>query len=386
MVQQKSIRFGIIGLGTMGKEFASAIARWCHLYTNGPTPEIKAICNKQNESDRQWFTSNFPSIDIVTSDYKELLNSDQIDAVYCAVPHHLHEQFYTDIVKAGKHLLAEKPMGIDLKANKKILEVIGQHPEVIVRCSSEFVYFPGAKKIIDWIRAKRYGTLMEVKCGFHHASDMDLNKPINWKRMVKFNGEYGCMGDLGFHIHFIPLRMGWFPKWVFADLQKHVNERFDNNGNKVPCDTWDNALVTCKCIDADNDKDFSMVYETKRMAPGETNSWFIEIYGTMGSVKFSTHEPKAFYELKTTGKEQGWTRTDIGTDFFIPSITGGIFEVGFSDIFLQMMGAFMEEFTDNPRHPFRTATPEETKQSHLIMTAALESFKSGCRVKLKNSL
>ncbi|WP_261807696.1 Gfo/Idh/MocA family oxidoreductase [Paenibacillus sp. N3.4] len=38
---------------------------------------------------------------------------DEIDAIYCAVPHHLHEQIYIDIIKAGKHLLGEKPFGID---------------------------------------------------------------------------------------------------------------------------------------------------------------------------------------------------------------------------------------------------------------------------------
>lgn len=377
---RKSIRFGIIGLGLMGKEFASAVARWCHLFTNGPVPVIKGICNQQNEADRNWFTSNFDSIELVTSNYVELLASDKIDAIYCAVPHHLHDQFYVDIIESGKHLLAEKPMGIDLKANQHILKAIHEHPDIIVRCSSEFVYFPGAKKVIDWIRDKKYGRLMEVRCGFHHSSDMDLDKPINWKRMVKYNGEYGCMGDLGFHIHFIPLRMGWFPKWVFADLQKHVNERFDKAGTRVPCDTWDNAMVTCKCTDPDNGNDFSLVYETKRMAPGETNSWFIEVYGTKGSVKFSTHEPKALYYLETTGKEQGWTRLDIGTQSFLQSISGPVFEFGFSDAFQQMVGAFLEEFKESTEHPFRTAHHVETYQSHLIMTAALESFKKGCRI------
>lgn len=382
MKYDKNLRFGIIGLGTMGKEFASAIARWCHLHTDSPQPQLTGICNKQNEEDRNWFIQHFPSIEIATTDYKELLKSDHIDVIYCAVPHQLHEEMYIDILRAGKHLLAEKPMGIDLQANKKILEVIGEHPELVVRCSSEFVYYPGAKKVIDWLRQKKYGQLMEVKCGFHHASDMDLNKPINWKRMVKYNGEYGCMGDLGFHIHFIPLRMGWFPKWVFADLQNHAEERFNKEGNKVPCDTWDNAVVTCKCNDPDTEKDFSLLFETKRMAPGETNSWFIEVYGTKESVKYSTKEPKAFYHLETKGKVQGWTRFDIGPESFLPSITGGIFESGFSDAFLQMTGAFLQEFKESTHHAFRTATPEETHQSHLIMTAALESYKSGKRVTL----
>jgi len=385
MVQRDKIRFGIIGLGLMGKEFGSAVARWCHLLDDGPIPVIAGICNEKNQADRDWFTANFPSIEIVTGDYHDLLQSDSIDAIYCAVPHHLHEQMYTDIIRAGKHLLAEKPMGIDLVANERILRVIHQHSAVVVRCSSEFAYFPGAKRVIDWIRAKKYGRIMEVRCGFHHASDMDLMKPINWKRMVEYNGEYGCMGDLGFHVHFIPLRMKWFPKWVFADLQKYAETRPDGKGNIVACNTWDNAVLTCKCTDPDNGKDFSLVFETKRMSPGQTNTWFIEVYGTEGSVKFSTHEPKAFYSLENIGKEQGWNRIDIGPQSFLPAITGAIFESGFSDAFQQMIGAFMQEFREDNKHSFCTANPEETHQSHLIMTAALESYKSGQRVNPSDS-
>ena len=41
---------------------------------------------------------NFPDIKYAVEDYKELLNKDDIDAVYCAVPHNLHEQFYVDII------------------------------------------------------------------------------------------------------------------------------------------------------------------------------------------------------------------------------------------------------------------------------------------------
>lgn len=385
MDQRKRIRFGIIGLGLMGKEFGSAVSRWCHLLDDSPIPVIAGICNEKNMTDRSWFTANFPSIEIITSDYHDLLRSDQIDAIYCAVPHHLHEQMYIDIIRAGKHLLAEKPMGIDLTANKRILKTINQNPEIIVRCSSEFAYYPGAKRIIDWINEKKYGQIMEVRCGFHHSSDMDLNKPINWKRMVSFNGEYGCMGDLGFHVHFIPLRLKWFPNSVFADLQNIAETRPDGKGKIVPCETWDNAVLTCKCTDPFNNKDFSLILETKRMAPGQTNTWFMEVSGTLGSAKYSTHEPKAFYTLETIGKEQGWTRVDIGPQSFIPTITGGIFESGFSDAFQQMIGAFLQEFREENKHPFPTASPEELHQSHLIMTAALESHQLGKRIDLINS-
>ena len=181
------IRFGIIGLGLMGKEFASAAARWCYLVDDGPVPVIRGICNQGNIRNRQWFTDNFPRIEIVTDNYTDLLSDERIDAIYCAVPHNLHEEYYINIIRAGKHLLGEKPFGIDLAANNNILKAITENPGLVVRCSSHFPFYPGGKRIIDWIRSGKYGRIMEVRCGFHHSSDMDMDKAINWKRMIGFN-------------------------------------------------------------------------------------------------------------------------------------------------------------------------------------------------------
>ena len=379
-MQREKIRFGIIGLGLMGKEFSSSLARWCHLLNEYPVPVLAGICDK-NKDTWKWYADNFPGILIQTDDYKELLKSEEIDAVYCAVPHNLHEQLYIDIINSGKHLLGEKPFGIDKKANSNILKALKNNPQVIVRCSSEFPYFPACQQLIKWLQAEKYGRLIEVRCGFHHSSDMDLSKPINWKRMVEINGEYGCMGDLGIHTLHIPFHLGWKPLNVYADLQKIAENRPDGKGKIVPCKTWDNAVLTCKCTDPKTDKEFSLVIETKRMAPGATNNWFIEVYGTEGSARFSTRNSKAFDFLVTKGKEQGWTRIDVGSQSIIPSITGGIFEFGFSDAFQQMIGAFMSEFSNKEsNHSFRNISPEETSWSHELFTAALESNRTNRRI------
>ena len=118
----KTVRFGIIGLGLMGREIASAVARWCHLEDLGVRPEITAICDNSPPPGRvDWFKSNFPSIQQVTTDYRELVANPDVDAVYCAVPHNLHAELYTEIIRGGKHLLGEKPFGIDQAANTEIL-------------------------------------------------------------------------------------------------------------------------------------------------------------------------------------------------------------------------------------------------------------------------
>jgi predicted dehydrogenase len=379
MASRKKVRFGIIGLGLMGREFGSAIGRWCHLLTEGPVPELVGICDV-NEKSHPWFKDNFPTIKVATQKYQDLLDSRDIDAIYCAVPHNLHEKLYCDVIRAGKHLMGEKPFGIDRVANSMIMKAVSDHPKVFVRCSSEFPYFPAAQKLISWIREGRFGRIMEVRAGFHHSSDMDVNKPINWKRMIETNGEYGCMGDLGIHTQHIPFRMGWIPRTVYASLSKIVETRPDGKGGTVPCKTWDNASLVCT-VDHDGYR-FPMTLETKRMAPGQTNTWYIEVDGLAGSARFSTRDPKSFYYLTSGEKEQPWCRLDLGYTPAVPGITGGIFEFGFPDAILQMWAAYLLELEKGEPTVFGCFTPEETRLSHALLSAALASHKNGSVEKL----
>ena len=370
---RRKVRCGVIGLGLIGREFGSAAARWCHLLDDGPVPEIVGVCDT-NPQAVQWFRDNFPTIRIATDNYHDLLSSADIEAVYCAVPHNLHARFYTDIINAGKHLMGEKPFGIDQKANAEILEAVKNNPQVTVRCSSEFPFFPACQRMIRWIREESFGSIIEVRAGFYHSSDMDLSKAINWKRMVDYNGEYGCMGDLGIHTQHIPFRMGWVPQTVYAALSNIVPKRPDGKGGMAPCLTWDNATLVCDTVDKDGHH-FPMFLETKRLAPGATNTWFIEVYGLKASAKFTTDDPKAFTYLEVSGKEQAWARLDVGHKTLVPSITGGIFEFGFSDSILQMWSVFLKEL-DGQDPGFGCFTPEESRLSHALQTAALKSHEN----------
>ncbi len=383
-MQKREINFGIIGCGLMGREFASAVARWCHLLDQDVVPRIVGICDT-NPAMLNWFTAHFDTICIATQDYHELLKSPLIEAIYCAVPHNLHEQLYVDIIEADKHLLGEKPFGIDQAANARILATVHFHPQVIVRCSSEFPFFPGAQKILQFISEERFGTILEVQAGFLHSSDLDPNKPINWKRLVAVNGEYGCMGDLGMHVLHIPLRAGWFPNNVRALLSNIITERPVRDGTMLPCETWDNAMLACEV--KGKGQHFPMLLEIKRIAPGETNTWYLRILGTSFSVEFSTKYPKTLRTMAyTPGEIQAWQSQDLGSESAYPTITGGIFEFGFSDSILQMWAAFCDELAhpDNMRQPFYCVTPEETEQSHRILTAALISNRQAQVVQLKS--
>jgi predicted dehydrogenase len=378
----KTVRFGIIGCGLMGREFASAVARWCHLPDMDVRPEITAICDA-SPATLAWYAKHFPSIAQVTSDYRELLANDEVEAVYIAVPHNLHAEFYCAAIEAGKHLLGEKPFGIDQAANDQIMACIRKHPEVFVRCSSESPFFPAMQRIGTMIERDAFGQIIEVNSGFLHCSDMDAGKPINWKRLLKFNGEYGCMGDLGMHACHMPFRAGWLPRDVRAVLSNIVTERPDGKGGMASCETWDNATLLCTANDREGHP-FPLTIKTQRISPGHKNTWYLEILGTKGSARWSSKQINTLEIMDYQGGEQPWQVLDMGHEMTYKSITGGIFEAGFSDSILQMWAAFLYEL-EHGKPPSRFAgcvTPDEAALSHRLFTAALESQRSGDTIKI----
>ena len=368
-----TVRVGIIGGGLMGKEAASAFGRWFALTDLPVKAELVAVADLA-EPVLDWFRA-VPTVRHLTTDYHQILADPEVDVVYCALPHHLHERVYNDVLDAGKDLLAEKPFGIDLGAARRIVEKI-EATGRFVRCSSEFPFLPASQRVIDYARTGDIGRFIEIVCAFHHSSDLNPDKPINWKRQVKHCGEIGVMGDLGMHVAHIPLRLGWKPRRVFAQLSQIWSERPDGHGGMAACDTWDNALIHGEVAVGDQAA-VPMRWETKRLSPGATNTWFIEIHGTTGGIKYSTAEPKTLWTLRRKGNTQAWTREDLGFGTPFKTITGGIFEPGFPDILQQMWAAFIAERAGQLNGRFGCATPAEAVASHEVFAAALESHKSG---------
>ena len=116
---ERVVGLGIIGAGLMGRELASAVARWVHLDDLGVRPRLVHVADI-DASMLSWYR-RLDSPPRGSTDYHELLADQAVDAVYCAVPHHLHERILIDVLHAGKHLLGEKPFGVDLKAAEAIM-------------------------------------------------------------------------------------------------------------------------------------------------------------------------------------------------------------------------------------------------------------------------
>ena len=108
----KPIRFGVIGLGIMGQEHARAIA-------SNPLMKLVAVTDVQPKTGRRvaadlhckWFDSA-----------DELINSGDMDAVVIATPHWQHGELAIKALKAGLHVLCEKPLTVTVAQADEVLK------------------------------------------------------------------------------------------------------------------------------------------------------------------------------------------------------------------------------------------------------------------------
>jgi predicted dehydrogenase len=375
------VEVGIVGGGLMGREVAAALARWPALADHPVRPRLTAVCDT-NPAALEWF-DRIDTVRMKTTDHRELMRDDRVELLYIAVPHHLHEELYLDAISAGKDFLGEKPFGIDLAAGERIVEALRSRPELFVRCSSEMPYFPGAQLAYEMIRSGSVGRILEARSAFLHSSDLDITKPIGWKRQARFCGRLGVMGDLGMHVLHVPLRLGWSPARVYAVLQDIVKERPGPNGEPEICDTIDNATLICS-VDR-GDGEFPLTVETKRIAPGETNTWMLRVVGMDGGVEFSTRNPKAVRRFTVRQGRQIWEHLETGSQSVFPTVTGGVFEFGFSDAVLQMWAAFLGERAGALGDRFGCVTPDEALAGHRLFDAALRSGEAGSAIPVEGS-
>ena len=368
------VRIGIIGAGLMGRELAGVCGRWELLIDHPARPRIVAVADPAPAA-RDWF-SRIDSVELLTDDWRSLVESDEIDALYIAVPHDLHEEIYVAAAAAGRDFLAEKPFGIDLPAAERIVAAIAAS-DAFVRVSSEFPFYPGALRASAYAASGALGDILDVRSGFWHSSDLNRAKPINWKRRAATCGEIGVMGDLGLHVAHVPLRLGWQPQSVYGRLDDVVTERPGPDGTPVPCDTCDNALIVCGTHPEAGGRDFTMLWETRRIAPGHSNTWFFEAVGMDGGVAFSTRNPTVLRRFALRDGEQVWEEVQPGNVSSWPVVSGAIFEFGFGDALLQMWASYFAERAGALGQRFGTATPDEALAAHRVFDAALRSSRDG---------
>ena len=201
-MKRRPVGIGIIGGGLMGRETASAFARWRALTDVTVEPQLVGVADL-NPAPLEWFDDGQT---FLTGDYRELLNRDEIEILYVAVPHNLHAKIYGEVLEAGKDLLAENRSASTSRRRSRSRPRRSQ-PNALSAAALNFRFCRDRNGQSKRFVRDELGRVLEVTSGLHHSSDLDPTKTANWKRQSKICGEIGVLGDLGMHVCHVPLRL-----------------------------------------------------------------------------------------------------------------------------------------------------------------------------------
>lgn len=111
------LKIGIIGAGRIGKVHAESISN----FVKGA--EVKAIADPfLNQETKEW--ANGMGIKHAYTDYKEILNDAEIDAVLICSSTDTHSPISIEAIQAGKHVFCEKPVDHDVEKIKEVMKVV----------------------------------------------------------------------------------------------------------------------------------------------------------------------------------------------------------------------------------------------------------------------
>ncbi|NLS01460.1 Gfo/Idh/MocA family oxidoreductase [Rhizobium sp. P38BS-XIX] len=155
MTTETSIRWGIIGPGRIAQTFADGVA-------HSRTGKLVAIASRN--PDKPGLGDGFPGARIVNG-YDALLADKEIDAVYIATPHTGHAEWAIKAIRAGKHVLVEKPIALSAFDAEAIYY---EAKKAGVFAGEAFMYrvHPQTAKLIELVKSCIVGDLRIIRSSF----------------------------------------------------------------------------------------------------------------------------------------------------------------------------------------------------------------------------
>jgi predicted dehydrogenase len=178
----KKVRWGVLGAANI------AVKKVIPSMQAGENCEITAIASRDLEKAK--LTAEQLNIPKFYGSYEELLAESEIEAVYIPLPNHLHLEWTIKAARAGKHVLCEKPLGLNAAEVRRLIEI---RNETDVKIQEAFMVrtHPQWLAVRDLIRAERIGDLRAINCFFSY---FNADKS-NIRNKMEMGG--GALMDIG---------------------------------------------------------------------------------------------------------------------------------------------------------------------------------------------
>jgi predicted dehydrogenase len=291
----QTIKTAIVGTGFMGKVHAENVRRLGNV-------EIAAVVGSRPERARQ-FAESF-SIPIATANLKDVLDNSEIAAVHICTPNVDHYPQSLAAIEAGKAVLCEKPLTMNVDEAQRLVEAA--KAKNAVNCVQHNLrYYPVVQQIRQMIAAGDLGEILIVQ-GTYSQDWLLYETDWNWRLDSKQNGKLRVMGDIGSHwMDMIQHLTGQKISAVCADFATFYENRKRPKGSvetfagkkaantdyeSFPVDTEDFASVMLRL-----GAKARGVFTVSQMSAGRKNRFFFEIFGTKSGVAWSQEEPDTLW-------------------------------------------------------------------------------------------
>lgn len=203
----KKIRIGIIGMGKIGTVHATT-------FRNTPDAELAALCDMR--ADVLKAKGEEFGAQALFHDYQKMLAQPNLDAIIVCTPNFTHCSTTVDALKAGKHVLCEKPMALNAREGARMLAAARKARKtlqmgMVWRCN------PEAKLAKDYIEKGHLGHIYHLRLALRRRRG--IPGLGGWFTTKALSGG-GVLIDIG--VHFLDLAMwladAWKPERVSASL------------------------------------------------------------------------------------------------------------------------------------------------------------------------
>jgi predicted dehydrogenase len=153
------------------------------------------------------------------TDYRQLIESADVDAVDVCLPHHLHADAIVAAADAGKHVLCEKPLCLTLDEAARVRTAVERNG-VTLMCAHNQLFLPPVAHAMELLAARTLGPLYQVRVTDCFWNDFDPSN-MGWRASVLTSGG-GELIDTGYHPTYLMLQLaGGLPVEVVAMLATH---------------------------------------------------------------------------------------------------------------------------------------------------------------------
>ena len=204
----KTLRWGILGTGNIARQFADGVNRTAH------RGRIVAVASRSDATAREFAQAR--QIPVAHCSYNDLLTDENVDAIYVSLPNALHHEWTLRALKAGKHVLCEKPFALTAAQAQEMFDTARKAGRVLVEA---FMYrsHPLTHAVIDAVRAGEIGDVRLVRTSFCYKTGR-IEGNVRFDR--KLGG--GALMDIGCYcIDFSRLITGEEPASVTAAAHLH---------------------------------------------------------------------------------------------------------------------------------------------------------------------